>query len=104
MLTIKLDEEFITLLPEFARVTRACVRDTDCIAHFGNGTVIVSAPLTPYRGAVRLAERLMTAFARNRDFEGLRLSWRVVEKRSYHTAGTLLAEGLSGPYTREYAA
>ena len=104
VLTIKLDEEFITLLPEFARVTRACVRDTDCIAHFGNGTVIVSAPLTPYRGAVRLAERLMTALARNQDFEGLRLSWRVVETRSYHTAGTLLAEGLSGPYTREYAA
>ncbi|MEZ6000619.1 hypothetical protein [Hyphomonas sp.] len=104
VLTIKLDEEFISLLPEFARVTRACVRDTDCIAHFGSGTVIVSAPLTPYRGAVRLAERLMTALARKSDFEGLRLSWRVVEKRSYHTAGTLLAEGLSGPYTREYAA
>lgn len=104
VLTIKLDEEFTPLLPELARVTRTCVRDTDCIAHFGNGTVIVSAPLTPYRGAVRLAERLMKAFARNSALEGLRLSWRVVEKRSYHTAGTLLAEGLSGPYTREYAA
>jgi hypothetical protein len=46
----------------------------------------------------------MKAFARNSTLEGLRLSWRVVEKRSYHTAGTLLAEGLSGPYTREYAA
>lgn len=104
VLTLKLDEEFTARLPEFARVTRACVRDTDCIAHFGNGTVIVSTPLTPYRGAVKLAERLMTTLARNSDFEGLRLSWRVVEKRSYHTAGTLLAEGLSGPYTREYAA
>ncbi len=104
VLTIKLDEEFSRQLPEFAQLMRTCVRDTDCLAYFGGGTIIISAPLTPYRGAVRLAERLMTKMARSSEFDGMRLSWRVVEKRSYHTAGTLLAEGLSGPYTREYAA
>ncbi len=104
VLTIKLDEESSPLLQEFAKVIRSCVRDTDCLAHFGNGTIIISTPLTPYRGAVRVAERLMAKLGRNQDFDGLRLSWRVVEKRSYHTAGTLLAEGLSGPYTRENAA
>ena len=46
----------------------------------------------------------MARFTRDPQFDGMGLSWRVVEKRSYHSAGTLLAEGLSGPYTREYAA
>ena len=104
VLTIKLDDSHTSRLPDLAQLTRTCVRDTDCIAHFGNGTIIISTPHTPYRGAVRLAERLMTKLTRSPEFDGLSLSWRVVEKRSYHTAGTLLAEGLSGPYTREYAA
>jgi PleD family two-component response regulator len=104
VLTIKLDEDCSEQVTDFAQVIRSCVRDTDCLAHFGNGTIIISAPLTPYRGAIRLAERLMIRISRSPELEGLRLSWRVVEKRSYHTAGMLLAEGLSGPYTREYAA
>lgn len=104
VLTIKLDEECVDALPDFARVIRSCVRDTDCIAHFGGGTIIISAPLTPYRGAVRLTERLVANIGCHRNLDGIRLSWRVVEKRSYHTAGMLLAEGLSGPYTREHAA
>ena len=104
VLTIKLDEECVEALPDFARVIRSCVRDTDCIAYFGGGTIIISAPLTPYRGAVRLTERLVANIGRHRDLDGIRLSWRVVEKRSYHTAGMLLAEGLSGPYTPEQAA
>jgi PleD family two-component response regulator len=104
VMTIKLDEEFTGALPDFAQLIRTRVRDTDCLAHYGSGTIIISTPLTPYSGAVRLAERLMTTLGRQSSFDGLRLSWRVVEKRSYHTAGTLLAEGLSGPYTREHAA
>ena len=104
VLTLKLDEECLPSVPAVARTIRAHVRDTDCLAHYGNGTIIISAPMTPYRGAVRLAERLMTTLARQSELAEIRLSWRVVEKRSYHTAGTLLAEGLSGPYTRENAA
>lgn len=104
ILTIKLDEECAGALPHFARIMRTRVRDTDCLAHYGGGTVVISAPLTPFRGAVRLAERLVSALGHYPELEGVRLSWRVVEKRSYHSAGTFLAEGLSGPYTREFAA
>ena len=104
VLTIKLDEDCAPALPDFAQFVRAHIRDTDCLAHYGSGTIVLSAPLTPYRGAVRLAERLVSALSRHGDLSGMCLSWRVVEKRSYHTAGTLLAEGLAGPYTREHAA
>ena len=104
ILTIKLDEDCTPALADFAQFVRSRIRDTDCLAHYDGGTVVLTAPLTPFRGAVRLAERLVTALSRNAELDGLRLSWRVVEKRSYHTAGTLLAEGLAGPYTRENAA
>jgi len=104
VLTIKLDEDCAHTVMDFARIIRTRVRDTDCLAHYGSGTIVISTPLTPYRGAVRLAERLMMTIGRHKELDGLRLSWRVVEKRSYHTAGTLLAEGLSGPYVREHAA
>ena len=104
VLTIKLDEDCAQALPDFARVVRTRIRDTDCIAYYGGGTIVISAPLTPFRGAVRLAERLVSTIGRHRGLDGIGLSWRVVEKRTYHTAGTLLAEGLSGPYTRENAA
>lgn len=104
VLTIKLDEGCAEVLPDFGRHVRTLIRDTDCLAHYGGGTVAISAPLTPYRGAVRLAERLVSSLSRHGDLDGICLSWRVVEKRSYHTAGTLLAEALAGPYTREHAA
>ena len=104
VLTIKLDEDCTDALPDFAKIIRTRVRDTDCLAYYGGGTIIISTPLTPYRGAVRLAERLAATIGHHAELDGIRLSWRVVEKRSYHTAGTLLAEGLSGPYTRENAA
>ena len=104
VLTIKLDEDCTDAVADFSRIVRNRVRDTDCLAHYGNGTVIITAPLTPFRGAVRLAERLVATLGRYPELDHVSLSWRVVEKRSYHTAGTLLAEGLSGPYTREHAA
>ena len=80
------------------------LRETDCAAAFGAGTIVVSLPSTPYRGGVRLAERIAERVARTADLSGLTLSWRVVERRAYHTPKTLLGAGLTGPYSKIEAA
>ncbi|MFN7054123.1 hypothetical protein [Hyphomonas sp.] len=74
------------------------IRETDCAALIQPGVFAVSLPATPYRGGVRLAERIGDGLTRTGDAPGF--SWRVTERRSYHTAHTLLSASLIGPFVR----
>ena len=75
------------------------IRDTDCAALMQPGVFAISLPATPYRGGVRLAERIDEALGRmGKEHPGL--SWRVTEKRNYHTPQTFLAASLIGPFVR----
>ena len=108
LITLKLTSETGPLSPAASRSLSQrltpLLRETDCAAAFGAGTIVVSLPSTPYRGGVRLAERIAERVARTADLSGLTLSWRVVERRAYHTPKTLLGAGLTGPYSKIEAA
>ncbi|MFN7164541.1 MAG: hypothetical protein ACK4P2_06945 [Hyphomonas sp.] len=103
VLTFRMDAHLATSLPaqqEFADVIRSQIRDSDCPALLSPGTFAVSLPATPYRGGVRLADRISEFSARNAALTGAGFGWRVIEKRAYHTPQTLLNAGLSGPMLR----
>ncbi|KJS36381.1 MAG: hypothetical protein VR74_12815 [Hyphomonas sp. BRH_c22] len=91
-------------LASLARLVQNLLRETDCPAVVDPGTIAVSLPLTTYRGGVQLAERIAMTVADRDPLSELFLSWRVVEKRAFHTAQTFLEAGLTGPFTRLEAA
>lgn len=101
LLTLRLDIETAHSLEtqrHTGDVIRRQIRDTDCAALAQPGVFVLSLPATPYRGGVRLAERIDEALSRAGDPPGL--SWRVTERRSYHTPQTLLSTALIGPFVR----
>lgn len=101
VLTLRLDVEFSNSRPAqhaAGDIIRSQIRDTDCAALVQPGVYAISLPATPYRGGVRLAERINDAMSRAGNHPGL--SWRVTEKRSYHTPQTFLAASLIGPFVR----
>ncbi|PKP81867.1 MAG: hypothetical protein CVT79_08930 [Alphaproteobacteria bacterium HGW-Alphaproteobacteria-18] len=101
VLTLRLDVEFAkSHAAQLAAgdIIRSQIRDTDCAALVQPGVYAISLPATPYRGGVRLAERINDAMGRAGNHPGL--SWRVTEKRSYHTPQTFLAAALIGPFVR----
>lgn len=87
-------------LKRFAPLVAKSIRETDCASIMTNDTVLISLPATPYRGGVRLAERIVSEQAE----PSQKISWRVIERRKYHTARTLISAALSGPYKRTVAA
>ena len=91
-------------LASLARLVQNMMRETDCPAVVEPGTIAVSLPLTTYLGGVQLAERIAMTIADRDPLSELVLSWRVVEKRAFHTAQTFLEAGLTGPFTRLEAA
>lgn len=76
------------------------IRETDCAALIQPGAFAISLPATPYRGGVRLAERIGEAMERAGAADHPGHSWRVTERRSYHTGHTLLSASLIGPFVR----
>ena len=94
----------VQALETFADCLAPLLRETDCAAVVETGTIAVSMPMTPYRGGVRLANRIAESVLEEPDLAGIALNWRVVEKRSSHTAKALLEAGLSGPFMRLDAA
>ncbi len=79
---------------------RPNLRETDCPAVIGAGTIAISLLATPYRGGVSIAERISLSIARHSKLDASMITWRVVEKRAYHTPATLLGAGIAGPFTR----
>jgi GGDEF domain-containing protein len=85
---------------DFAGIIRSQIRDSDCPSLLRPGTFAISLPATPYRGAIRLAERIASAVEKNAPGIGTRYGWRITEKRAYHTPKTLLVTGQVGPMLR----
>lgn len=85
---------------DFAAILRSQIRDADCPALLKPGTFAVSLPATPFRGAIRLAERIAAAVDQKAPGIDGRYGWRIVEKRAYHTPKTLLVMGQVGPMLR----
>lgn len=94
-------------LPELAKYVLADLRQTDCAGRINWSTIGISLRNTAYGGGVRLAKRLveklggteLTALKTELGYGGS-LSWRVIEKRSYHSANDLIHTGTKGPQTR----
>lgn len=84
----------------FADIIRSQIRDADCPALMQPGVFTLSLPATPYRGGTRLAERIAGRAVNHPVLGGPGFGWRVIEKRAYHTARTLLDAGMTGPLLR----
>ena len=107
LVTLKLRGERRTdrkILKALAGCLQPLLRETDCAAALSAGILGISLPATPYRGGARLATRFATHVAEQSELSDVVLSWRVVEKRAYHSAKTLLDDGLAGPFMRLEAA
>lgn len=94
-------------LPELAKYVMAELRQTDCAGRIDWSTIGVCLPSTPYGGGVRIARRLVEKLG-GLELSALKaplgpgstLSWRIIEKRSYHSADELFKAGTKGPQTR----
>jgi len=94
-------------LPELARFVTNELRQTDCAGRLDWSTIGVSLRDTPYAGGVMLAKRLvdilgganLSALKTPLGYGGA-LSWRIIEKRNYHSAEDLIHAGTKGPQTR----
>jgi len=103
VLTFRMDPGIAASIPaqkEFADIIRSQIRDADCPALLQPGTFAISLPATPYRGGVRLADRISEFAARHAPLTGSGFGWRVIEKRAYHSPETLLGAGITGPMLR----
>ena len=101
VLTLRLPPEMAKSIPAqniAGEVIARQIRDTDCAALAEPGMFVISLPATPYRGGVRLAERIGEAM--DRSGNPADLSWRVTERRHYHTPQTLISTALIGPFVR----
>lgn len=93
---------------ELARLVKGDLRASDLAARLEDGSLIVSLRATPYKGALRLAQRVAARFSasnasRHRALvEALR--WRIVERRAHHSADSLIGSARAGPYSRPMAA
>lgn len=94
-------------LPALAKHVLADMRQTDCAGRMNWSTIGISLRNTPYAGGVKLAKRLvdqlggseLSALGTPLGSSGS-LSWRVTEKRRYHSADDLFKTGIKGPQTR----
>ena len=98
-------------LPKLADFLVANLRAADLAARADGCSIIVSLRDTGHAGALALVNRLTDALGGENigapgtplPFGGS-LSWRVVERRAYHTADTLIQSALAGPYVAASAA
>lgn len=98
-------------LPDFAKIIKPLLRETDCASRLDSTTIAISMPDAPYAGAVRMAERIIDALGNEKlgmagsplPFGGA-LGWRAVERRSYHDADKLISSATNGPFSRIRAA
>lgn len=103
VLTFQMDPDAAASIPaqqEFCGFLRSQIRDSDCAALMAPGAIAISLPATPYRGGVRLAERICDAAAMQAPKTGTAFGWRVIEKRAYHSPQAFLGLGFTGPMLR----
>lgn len=70
-------------LKAMALTVKSLLRDTDLAARLDQKHICLTLPNTQYRGAVVLARRIEETLQD-------RVTWRVIERRQFHTLGTLL--------------
>lgn len=94
-------------LPQLSKFVLDQIRQTDCAGRLDWSTIGVSLRNTGYSGGVQLARRLLNKLGGDQlsalDFAhnmGCTLSWRVIERRAYHSAEDLIIAGTKGPQTR----
>lgn len=66
-----------------AQSVKPLLRETDLAARLDNSHICITLPNTQYRGAVVLARRIEETL-------DLAVTWRVIERRQFHTLKTLL--------------
>ncbi len=93
-----------SVLKTLSNTVKSLLRETDCAAYLGASVIGISLPFTPYRGGVRLAERIVQTIGQNQELSDIKIEWRVVERRAYHSSKSLLSAGTAGPFIRNSAA
>jgi diguanylate cyclase (GGDEF)-like protein len=90
----------LPMLPRLASVIRACMRDTDFVARYGDDEFVVVMPQTTLAGARVFSDRL-----RRRTFDDLNSSvcCGLAEAQSHDDARTLLARADSALYSAKAA-
>ena len=83
-----------------AEILSNSLRDTDMPAVLGVDSFAISMPATPYRGAVTLCERFLRSVEEHEPHLAAQIGWRIMEKRTYHTARTLVANTAAGIFQR----
>ncbi|MAN45003.1 MAG: hypothetical protein GYB49_00700 [Alphaproteobacteria bacterium] len=81
-------------------ILASSLRDTDMPAVLGVDSFAISMPATPYRGAVTLCERFLRSVEEQEPQLAAQIGWRIMEKRTYHTARTLVANTVAGIFQR----
>lgn len=74
-----------------AKVIQPMLRETDLAARLDTDHICISMPATTYRGAVALARRIEASADSD-------ITWRVVERRRFHTLKTLLGGLTAKPH------
>lgn len=94
-------------LPTLSKFVLNEMRQTDCAGRLDWSTIGVSLRNTGYSGGVQLARRLLKKLGGDQlstlglsEGANCALSWRVIERRAYHSAEDLLIAGKKGPTTR----
>ena len=94
-------------LPALAKVVLSQIRQTDCAGRLDWSTIGVSLRNTGYSGGVQLGRRILDKLGGEQlgalglaYGSGCTLSWRVIERRAYHSAKDLIFAGTKGPQTR----
>ena len=94
-------------LPEFSQQVVSRMRQTDCAGRLDWSTIGITLRGTPYAGGIAFARRLLAELGGTIEGgnrlplpSGVQLSWRIIEKRRYHSAQDLIQTGLTGPKTR----
>lgn len=80
-----------TALPLIAETIRPLLRETDLAARLDQDHICLTMPATAYRGAVTLARRIEAELTAT-------ISWRVIERRRFHTLKTLLGGLTAKPH------
>ena len=78
-------------LRDLSKIIQPMLRETDLAARLDTDHICISMPATTYRGAVALARRIEA----NTDSD---ITWRVVERRRFHTLKTLLGGLTAKPH------
>jgi PleD family two-component response regulator len=78
-------------LRDLSKIIQPMLRETDLAARLDTDHICISMPATTYRGAVALARRIEASADTD-------ITWRVVERRRFHTLKTLLGGLTAKPH------